>query len=250
MTHLRLPSDPCDLLRDAGEEPVPEGAFERIAARLGVSALPLPAGGEPVGADGGIGAAGTGVGVVGGGSGSVTAAPARGISGLLSTPAVSIPAAFAVGALVGAGGFAWLRSSEVPAAARAVVSAPARPSAVPTIVLPLVEDAPRSAPAPSASVAAPSLGSPLAQERALLDRARASMTNGEPAAAFEALTRHTRRYPRGLLSEEREAMAVNALVSLGRHAEARARGQAFQQRFPASLMRRSVEAALATAPAP
>jgi hypothetical protein len=50
------------------------------------------------------------------------------------------------------------------------------------------------------------------------------------------------------LSEEREAMAINALVSLGRAREARHRGEAFHERFPSSLVGPSVEAALRALP--
>lgn len=74
------------------------------------------------------------------------------------------------------------------------------------------------------------------------------MAAGEAEGALLVLNQHARSYPRGLLSEEREAMAVNALVTLGRAPEARRRGQAFNQRYPSSIVRRSVEAALANLP--
>jgi hypothetical protein len=71
----------------------------------------------------------------------------------------------------------------------------------------------------------------VAREVALLGRARAALTS-DPAQAL-ALTREGQRdFPRGVLGEEREAIAVLALARLGRRAEGAARGQAFLTRYP------------------
>ena len=125
---------------------------------------------------------------------------------------------------------------------------PAPAPAAPEFESPADDDsvAPASPPSSSAARRAPS--SALSVERALLDRARARMASGASDAALDSLNQHAQRFPRGLLTEEREAMAVNVLVSLGRSAEARARGRAFRERFPSSLVQRSVDAALATLP--
>jgi hypothetical protein len=88
----------------------------------------------------------------------------------------------------------------------------------------------------------------LARERALLDQARAQIAAGEPARALDYVERHGRRHPQGALSEEREALAVNALVSLGRYREALQRGETFRSRYPNSLLMPSVEAALLAIP--
>jgi hypothetical protein len=88
----------------------------------------------------------------------------------------------------------------------------------------------------------------LSQERAILDRARAKMSRGEPNEALSLLGDHEREHARGSLIEEREAMAINALVQLGRYREAEQRGAAFMARFPASLVLPSVQAALANVP--
>jgi len=88
----------------------------------------------------------------------------------------------------------------------------------------------------------------LARERALLDQARAQIAAGEPARALDYVERHGRRHPQGALSEEREALAVNALVGLGRYREALQRGEAFRSRYPNSLLMPSVEAALLAIP--
>src|SRR5262249_1082268 len=98
--------------------------------------------------------------------------------------------------------------------------------------------------APRASVSAEPDNRSLAAERALLDVARSALASGEPARALEAALRHERTYPNGLLVEEREALAVKALVALGRNDAARARGARFVKRFPNGLMRPAVEGAL------
>jgi len=49
-------------------------------------------------------------------------------------------------------------------------------------------------------------------------------------------------------AEEREALAINVLVTLGRYEEARERSARFLQRYPESLLRGSVEAAVAAIP--
>jgi hypothetical protein len=123
---------------------------------------------------------------------------------------------------------------------------PAETEAVPTRTA-----EPPSSVAPSESSAGPKLGNgagELARERALLDKARAQIAAGEPARALDDVERHGRRHPQGALSEEREALAVNALVSLGRYREAVQRGEAFRSRYPNSLLMPSVEAALLAIP--
>jgi hypothetical protein len=84
----------------------------------------------------------------------------------------------------------------------------------------------------------------LAAETALLDRAHAALARGEAARALEAADAHARSFPRGQLAENRESVAVQALVHLGRRAEARARGAAFRRRWPGGLLRERVEGAL------
>lgn len=227
MTRARLPSDPCELLREVGPEPVPEGAFEHVALRL--------------------------QGTLAGAASAETVTPStpgspRGLSGVLS-PMVSLPLTFAVGALAGLVGFQEFRDGA--GSAPSLVPS-ALVSAAPKLELPPPEPARVTLPPPSVpSAAAPAITavSNLAQERSLLDRARAKMTAGEPSGALAVLALHERRHPRGVLSEEREAMAINALVSMGHEEEARRRGALFQARFPSSLVRRSVEAALANASA-
>jgi len=91
-------------------------------------------------------------------------------------------------------------------------------------------------------------GDTLAAERALIDVARRAVGAGDGAAAMAAVSRHERTFPWGLLREEREALAIRALVLLGRVGEARARVAEFRARYPGSLMAPAVDRAVASAP--
>jgi hypothetical protein len=62
------------------------------------------------------------------------------------------------------------------------------------------------------------------------------------------LAEHRTRFPEGLMAEEREAMAIEALVSAGQYAEARSRADAFRARSPASLFMATVDSAIASIP--
>ena len=86
----------------------------------------------------------------------------------------------------------------------------------------------------------------LARERGVLDPARLALAAGEPARALEQVRQHGREFPNGILSEEREAIAINALVALGYDEQASKRAASFRTRYPNSLMTYSVDAALAT----
>jgi hypothetical protein len=105
-----------------------------------------------------------------------------------------------------------------------------------------------SAPPPAAHAKAASSASSIAAERPLLDVARAALLRGEPGEAMRPIELHARRFPNGVLAEEREALAVESLVSLHRYDEARARAATFRTRFPGSLNQGAVDAALRSIP--
>ncbi|CAN92523.1 hypothetical protein sce2364 [Sorangium cellulosum So ce56] len=97
----------------------------------------------------------------------------------------------------------------------------------------------REAP-PSPRPAAPALeataaadGDDLVRESNLVDASRAALAQ-DPGAALAALERHQAEFPKGRLAEEREFIAIRALVRLGRADEARARAAAFFARYPSS----------------
>jgi hypothetical protein len=63
-----------------------------------------------------------------------------------------------------------------------------------------------------------------------------------PARALALCDRHRRLYPRGVLVQEREVLAIEALERLGRHLDASARGTRFLEAFPGSAHRSKVAA--------
>ncbi|WP_394825270.1 hypothetical protein [Pendulispora albinea] len=84
----------------------------------------------------------------------------------------------------------------------------------------------------------------LAEERALLDVARAALNRTEGEEALRATERHKARFPSGMLGEEREALAIQALLVLVRNEEASRRAARFEQRYPRSVLLPTVRAAI------
>jgi TolA-binding protein len=84
----------------------------------------------------------------------------------------------------------------------------------------------------------------LAAERALIETARSAVARGNAGAALDAVAQHQRRFPRGQLGEEREVLAVQALVAAGRVQEAAERGARFRLQYPNSALLPVVDAAL------
>ncbi len=84
----------------------------------------------------------------------------------------------------------------------------------------------------------------LGSEQRLLERARSGLARGKRSDALSALREHQRRFPRGRLVEEREALTVLTLVALGRTDKARVRAKRFRKRFPDSILLPVVEDAL------
>src|SRR5262249_41497446 len=112
---------------------------------------------------------------------------------------------------------------------------------------PSVEIAAGVAPVPSASAverARSARDADLKAERALLDGAREAFARGDAAEAIAALDAHAQKFPAGRLVEEREALAIKALVNVGRVEEARRRADRFRARFPKSLLTSAVDNAL------
>lgn len=161
-------------------------------------------------------------------------------------PWLAIPAALVVGGLLGSmlrgpgpDRVVYVDRMVTSAASTAPSAAAPAPLAIPVESLPAAT-APqaRSAPAPADS------GQQLAAESKLLDVARTSLAHGEADHALAAVDRHAAQFPRGMLSEEREALAVKALALAGDGESARARAAQFRARYPESLFLPAVEAAL------
>jgi outer membrane protein assembly factor BamD (BamD/ComL family) len=72
------------------------------------------------------------------------------------------------------------------------------------------------------------------RERTLLDMARNALARGDTGAALAAVEALEREAPNGQLAEEREVLAVEALVTANRTAEARRRAALFRMKYPTS----------------
>jgi hypothetical protein len=103
-----------------------------------------------------------------------------------------------------------------------------------------------SEPVPSDAAATDGASATSDQEFRLLRAARRALST-EPARALGLADEHARRFPSGMLGQEREAIAIEALTRLGRASEARSRAKNFLGRFPRSPYRARVEKALTCA---
>jgi hypothetical protein len=74
---------------------------------------------------------------------------------------------------------------------------------------------------------------PTDAELAMLLEAR-RLAAADPERALGLLSEHRRQYPHSELVQERELIAIDALIGLGRDADARARADQFRRRFPGS----------------
>lgn len=150
---------------------------------------------------------------------------------------VTLGSVIGVLALTG-GWYALHRSPQVEAPRAPQLSAPPpAPSAAPPAVPPS-QAIPPAAPTPS--VAPSSKPVTLESESALLERARREL-NGNPSRALALANEHARRFPRGMLSQEREVIAIAALRHLGRSTEADQRAARFDRSYPNSAHQRTVD---------
>jgi hypothetical protein len=90
--------------------------------------------------------------------------------------------------------------------------------------------------------------SQLNAERRVLDLARSALVAEDPNEALRRVGDHLARFPNGFLSEEREAIAIQALVKAARYDEARARARLFHVRSPDSLFASAVDSAIHAIP--
>jgi hypothetical protein len=221
--------------RERARKP-PEAALERVWSRVTLSV----AAGAPVHAPSGRS---------GGGDSPWVAPHAKTLIAL----------AFVAGAAAGAGIHAALlpsRSAPVDSRPSPTPSEPAPVSTPPPTPELNVSAAPAPVPPPpiarptrttAASAAAPPVSS-LSAEREVLDKARVALAAGDGPGALASIDEHTRRFPRPQLVEEREALAVQALVVQGRYDEARVRAARFRSAWPNSLFLPAVEATLSSIP--
>jgi len=99
---------------------------------------------------------------------------------------------------------------------------------------PTIANAQRASSTPTAAHDAPS-------ELTLLSRAQGLLAR-DPQGALAVIEQHALAYPQGRFSEEREALAIDALHRLERNRALQARARAFLRRYPDSPHRERVEA--------
>jgi outer membrane biosynthesis protein TonB len=96
-----------------------------------------------------------------------------------------------------------------------------------------------TAPATARSETGAARPSPVPEDQ-LLERARRAL-GSDPSRALSLTREHAKSYPNGVLAQEREVIAIEALKRLGRGSEADARRGTFEQRYPQSAHRRNLE---------
>ena len=74
----------------------------------------------------------------------------------------------------------------------------------------------------------------LSAESALLTQARAQLRNGDVNAAQQVLRTLHKKFPKGMLRQEREVLAIEVLAARGQKDAARQRAQAFVAAYPES----------------
>ncbi len=196
---------------------------------------------------------------------------AMGSSVVPSTPAGKLGAGMIVAALVGGG--LWLASDrgQEPASAASspvpTVPATVAPDTQPgegqptslgkrdehvdgtapakaASAAPTTAPAPRGKAEPTTSAATPSLPSQadLVAEHQLLRSARAALANN-PRRAYALTQEHKRRFAQGMLGQEREVIAIEALARLGDDSAASDRADQFSKDYPDSPHRDRVDGA-------
>lgn len=154
--------------------------------------------------------------------------------------------AAAVAAMV-VGYLALRPPTRVPPAVQSPPAAPveSQPSVTQALVPPAVEAPPAAeAPASAANPAPPALKSSRSPDEAkLLEQARRALATN-PSQALAITRRHQALFPNGALAQEREVIAIEALRRLGKSGQASERADSFEQKYPDSAHRRTVEKGL------
>jgi hypothetical protein len=147
---------------------------------------------------------------------------------------------------------ATLSDESVPAPIRAAPVPARTPSPKPVVGAARGGDARSAAPArsseeegrPREAPVESRMATRLREESAALLAVRKTLLAGDAVEALRMLDRARTAFPNGSLAEEREALAVRALVASGQNELARKRGEAFLRVFPRSPHASEVRAVL------
>ncbi len=138
---------------------------------------------------------------------------------------------------------------EQPAPTAAAGTAKLEPQRrAPLVATSVAEEAPQHAVATSTSASAAEVepaplpsAAPAVSELGLLRSARAEVASS-PARALELVREHETLFPQSKLAQEREVVAIEALLKLGQRNAAETRAQSFEHRFPGSAYRAKLDA--------
>ncbi len=188
-----------------------------------------------IGAAGGLGGAG------GAAAGTATAAKATAGAAVKVTLAMKIGAAVALASAVGVGAVVVTRPNPGPPPADTHVALVAPPpsiglSAPPPLVRDPLPSATTSATAKPASTIAPA--DPEGEVK-LLASAQDALRS-DPARALALCNEHARKYPGGNVAQEREVIAIEALMKMGNRPAAKARADRFNAAYPGSSHARRI----------
>jgi hypothetical protein len=204
------------LLEAALRKGPPRATSARVAAALGVSVTAA----APVAAASTV-AAGT--------AAKTTAAAATTVWPWISAGVLGLAV---VGAVV-----ATHRTSPAPSRAPAALAPSPPPAELPSV-------APRAAaialPVTASPRTRPATAADIADQIALLDRARAAMAAGAERRALETVRRYEDKYPSGTFRPEAAALKIEVLVKLGRTDEARLLAERFVAQHRGNLLARRV----------
>jgi hypothetical protein len=144
---------------------------------------------------------------------------------------------------------AWPAHREARTERPALTKQQAETAATSTPIATKVE--PRSEPLAPASVDVPTPPASIAQPPALSSRREIdqlvrirALLERDPTAAYRLAQRSEREFPRGVLSEERQALQVVSLAKSGAAEAAARKAKQFFARYPESPMRELVQSAL------
>jgi hypothetical protein len=132
------------------------------------------------------------------------------------------------------------RSDTMGTASAAVPAPSVEPASPPELVRPQFAEAP-AAPKPATTEAVPS--DARETELSLLRSAHQALTT-DPNRALSLSLLHAQRFTQGALAQEREVIAIDALLRLGRVVEARARAARFRAQYPGSVHLQHLDALL------
>jgi hypothetical protein len=191
-------------------------------------------------------------------------APASAAAAAAKSGTIGLKVASVVAVALATGALAWLwarpaanEAPDLPPTAPSIAS-PAIEEAVPTAPTPMApppttarseedgDEEDHEAPAVRVRRDEPEPLDPLAEETRLV-RAAHDALEPAPRRALRIASEHARRFPDGVLTAERELLAIDALARLGRLDAARARRDGLARRFPSSPYVARADAILARA---